>query len=254
VFRPENTFADGRTAPKTGPGSWRRVKKPWWMVLVLVFCITVFCITPARGQKFDVTPLVGGMFGGTVQTQQENTQGPTVRATLSDSFSFGVAAGFRFEGDDVDLNSCEDCSLVEFRWVRRLSNLNLQNTPLLLPTPLGSAVAQPSVTIDHFLGDFTHEWVVEANGTPLRPFLTASLGAAHMGTPQAGQTRFAFGFSTGMKVFPQQRWGIRFQVEYLGIVMSAGAQQVICAGGCIVVLDGGVMNQFQVSAGPIFRF
>jgi hypothetical protein len=75
-----------------------------------------------------------------------------------------------------------------------------------------------------------------------------------MSTPASSATRFAFGLGTGFKVFPKPHWGFRFQVEYLPIVMHAEAQSVVCFSGCVVALSGGLMNQFQVSFGPAFRF
>jgi hypothetical protein len=75
-----------------------------------------------------------------------------------------------------------------------------------------------------------------------------------MSTPAESSTRFEFGIGGGVKVFPRPRWGIRLQVEYLPIVMHAEVQRVVCAGGCIVMLNGGVMNQFVANIGPIFRF
>jgi hypothetical protein len=42
--------------------------------------------------------------------------------------------------------------------------------------------------------------------------------------------------------------------EYLPIVMHTEVQTLVCAGGCVVILNGGVMNQFQLSIGPAFRF
>jgi hypothetical protein len=40
----------------------------------------------------------------------------------------------------------------------------------------------------------------------------------------------------------------------LPMVMHADLQQVVCTVGCVVVLGGGVMNQFEVTVGPTFRF
>jgi hypothetical protein len=74
-----------------------------------------------------------------------------------------------------------------------------------------------------------------------------------MATPVESSTRFEFGFGAGVNFFPKPRWGLRFQVEYLPIVRHAEVQEVVCAGGCIVILNGGVMNQFVVNVGPIFR-
>jgi hypothetical protein len=66
--------------------------------------------------------------------------------------------------------------------------------------------------------------------------------------------RFAFGIGTGVKIFPKPRWGIRIEVEYLPTVMHGELERLVCTGGCVVVLNGGVMNQIQLSIGPAFRF
>jgi hypothetical protein len=88
----------------------------------------------------------------------------------------------------------------------------------------------------------------------VRPFILGSVGAARLSTPVSGSTRFAFGLGVGVKVFPQRHWGVRVQVEYLPTVLNAEVQRVICTGGCVVALSGGLMNQFEFSLGPVFRF
>ena len=62
-------------------------------------------------QGFEVTPFIGGRFGGTFEIQPEGAA--EVRATLKDSTSYGVAAGVRFD----------DLSVIEFRWTRTKSAL-----------------------------------------------------------------------------------------------------------------------------------
>ncbi len=206
----------------------------------------LICAIPALGQKsYEITPLVGGLFGGTMKLGEEDSS--NFKAHLPDRLSFGIAGGVRFGDDD-----CEDCDVIEFRWLRQNTHLRLDQD-FFLPAPTGAPFFNPAVTVDDYLGDFTHEWKLKET-RKVRPFLTASLGAAHMTTPAGGGTRFAFAFSTGAKVFPKPHWGIRFEVEYLPIVMDAELERVVCAGGCIVALSGGLMNQFQVSVGPIFRF
>ena len=195
----------------------------------------------AYGQaSFEVTPLFGGRFGGSLKVEQDGQANR--KAPLDDDFSFGVAAGFRFDGDD-----CESCSIVDFRWMRQNTHLGLTNTSL------PAAVAQPRMTMDHFLADFTREFPVGEPESRIKPFVTASAGAVLMSTPLESRTRFEFGIGAGVNVFPKPRWGLHFQVEYLPIVMHADVQQVVCAGGCVVIINGGVMNQVVVSVGPIFR-
>ena len=196
-------------------------------------------------QHFEVTPLVGGMFGGTWRLEQARI--PNIEAHFGDRLSFGIAGGVRFDSDD-----CEKCNLIEFRWLRQETHLWPSHDPIVFP-PLASGMFHPPVTLDHFLADFSHEWNIEESKI-ISPFLSASLGAVRMETPAATATRFVFGIGTGLKIFPSRHWGMRFEIEYLPIVKSADLQRVICAAGCIVALYGGVMNQFQISAGPAFRF
>jgi hypothetical protein len=202
-------------------------------------------VVSAHGQRYEVTPLVGGMFGGTVTLEEQRV--PNFEAHVESSFSFGVAGGFRYDAED-----CDGCNVIEFRWLRQNTHLALRQNPLLLP-PVTAPLFRPAVTIDRFLGDFTREWIVK-EARMIRPFVTASLGAARMSTPENNATRFMFGIGAGMKVFPKRHWGVRFQAEYLPIVMHANLQRVVCTVGCIVILSGGVMNQFELSVGPTFRF
>jgi|SRR5581483_1943661 len=208
--------------------------------------ILLVSVVSSYGQRYEITPLIGGMFGGTVNLEEQGV--PNFEAHLEDRLSFGIAGGIRYNTDD-----CDGCNLIEFRWIRQNSHLRLDQDPLVVAPVSATPSFHPSVTMDHFLGDFTREFNIEDNAM-IKPFVNATLGAVRMATPAASATRFVFGIGTGFKVFPAHHWGIRFQVEYLPIVMHAELQRVVCAGGCIVALNGGLMNQFQVSIGPAFRF
>jgi hypothetical protein len=109
------------------------------------------------------------------------------------------------------------------------------------------------VAFDYFLVDFAHEWNLE-DAKKIKPFLSASLGAAILSAPVSNAARFVFGVGTGVEVLPKPRWGFRFQVEYLPLVMHVNLQRAVCVGGCVFILGGGVMNRFGVSVGPTFRF
>jgi hypothetical protein len=208
-------------------------------------------LVPVYGQRYDITPLVGGMYGGTVKLEQEAVS-PNVLAHADDSFSFGVAGGFRFDADDIDGDVCEACNLIEFRYLRQNTHLSLAQN-LLVPAPVTAPVFHPRVTFDNFLGDFTREWPIQ-EARKIRPFGTVTLGAARISTPASSFTRFVFGIGAGVKVFPKPHWGILLQVEYLPIVLQADIQRLVCTAGCIVVLGGGVMNRLEFSVGPTFRF
>ena len=201
-------------------------------------------LVPVYGQSYEITPLVGARFGGTMELEQ--TGAPNVNAHIADSVSFGVAGGYRF--DTVDP---EGHDLIEFRWMRQNSHLSVKQDPLSV-NPLATPFRQ-SISLDHFLADFTHEFIVR-EAPRIQPFLTGTLGASLLSAPASSGTRFAFGIGAGVKIFPTVRWGLRLKAEYLPTLMHTELQTLVCAGGCIVVLNGGVMNQFEVSIGPSFRF
>ena len=195
----------------------------------------------AYAQNVEVTPLFLGSFSGNMKVQQAGQ--PNRLADLDDSLGFGVSGGYRYGHDD----DCEKCSLVGLRWMRQTAHLTIGNSS---PNP---ALFHPSVTLNHFLFDMAKEFPVAETHDVVKPFIVVSAGAAIMSTPVENAARFVFGIGGGVNVFPKPRWGIRFQAEYLPMVMSSGEQKVVCAGGCIVALGGGIMNQLNLSVGPIFR-
>ena len=145
-------------------------------------CSLLGC-TAVYAQGYEITPLIGGMFGGTVSLEEQGA--PNFQAHLQDRLSYGISGGIRYDADD-----CRKCNLIEFRWLRQDTHLVVRQDPLVA---LPASVFRPPVTSDHFLADFTHEWPLkDVREGMIRPFLTATLGAVRMSTPDASATRFVF--------------------------------------------------------------
>ncbi len=134
-------------------------RRRWRLLIALMGSLSA-----AYGQRYDITPLFGARYGGNLNLEQQGA--PNVEAHLADSIAYGVAGGFRFDDE-----GCEGCNLFEFRWMRQDTHIGLKldplnPTPTPLPTPLTSGVSltagvfRPAVTLDHFLGDLTHEWTI----------------------------------------------------------------------------------------------
>ena len=199
---------------------------------------------PARAQyveiqSFEVTPFIGARLGGTFDIQPDGPE--RVDATLKDATSYGFSAGVRFD----------DLSLVEFRWTRTTSTLRFAAPFAFLVASIGD------VTLDQFHADFTREFVIpEVKG--LRSFLTGSLGLTHIGAAHDGFTRFSFGFGGGLKQFLGSRLAIRAEAQWLPILVDPSVSGFACGtiqlGGCLVVLSGDLVQQFQLSIGPVVRF
>jgi hypothetical protein len=213
-----------------------------------VVCLTLVAIlagaAPARAQyveiqSFELTPFIGARLGGTFDIRPDGAA--QIEATLKDATSYGFSAGVRFD----------DFSLVEFRWTRSTSTLRFDAPFAFLEASVGD------VALNQFHADFTREFVIpEVKG--LRSFLTGSLGVTHLGAAQEGFTRFSFGFGAGLKQFLGSRLAFRAEAEWLPIVVEPSVDGFACGtiqfGGCLVILNGELVQQFQLSIGPVVRF
>ena len=215
------------------------------MRILLVTLLTILAAaTPTRAQyvdiqSFEVTPFIGLRLGGTFDIQPE---GPAqVQATWKDATSYGLSAGVRFD----------DFSLVEIRWTQATSTLRF-DAPFVF---IGPAVGD--VTLNQFHADFTREFVIpEVKG--LRSFLTGSLGVTHLGAAHDGFTRFSFGFGAGLKQFLGSRLAIRAEAQWLPILVEPAVSGFACGtiqfGGCLVVINSELVQQYQITIGPVVRF
>jgi hypothetical protein len=174
--------------------------------------------------------------GGTFDIQPDGPE--PVEAALKDATSYGLSAGVRFD----------DLSLVEFRWTRATSTLRFGTPFAFLGASLGD------VTLNQFHADFTREFVVpEVKG--LRSFLTAASASRTSARRRRGSPRFSFGFGGGLKQFLGSRFGIRAEAQWLPILVDPSVSGFACGaiqfGGCLAVLSGNLVQQFQVSIGPV---
>ncbi len=174
---------------------------------------------------------------------------PNFEAQVADAVSYGLVAGYRFGQDGGGFG------VIAFRWMRERFTSDCESE---------SADDQSSrVTVIPAVGHYgqlpcsifrtSSHWMRKS--IPSSRTSRVSLGAATMGAPASSATRFAFGFGSGLKVFPSKHYGFRLGVDYMPIVMNAQLQSLVCVGGaCSFALSGGIMNQFEVNLGPAFRF
>ena len=208
------------------------------LTLAVLFAAAPACAQSLEIQGLEVTPFIGGRFGGTFDVQPEGAG--EARASLEDSVSYGVSAGIRFD----------DFSLIEFRWTRASSALRFDSGVNV--NPLAAPIAD--VTLNQFHGDFSREFPLDEVNA-IRPFIMASVGATHLGSSSNGFTRFSFGIGSGLKVAVNPKLGFRVEARWLPIWVEPEVSTFACGfGGCIAVLTGRLTQQFEVTAGPVFRF
>lgn len=211
----------------------------FWLALAAVLAASPAHAQYVQIQSFEVTPFIGARLGGTFNIQPDGAT--QIQATLKDAKSYGLSAGVRFD----------DFSLVEFRWTQAASELRFGAPFAFLGTSIGE------VTLNQFHADFTQEWVIpEVKG--LRSFLSGSVGVTHLGASQGEFTRFSFGLGAGLKQFFGSRFAIRAEAQWLPIVVQPSVDAFACGtvqvGGCLVILQGELVQQLQLSIGPVVRF
>jgi hypothetical protein len=214
------------------------------VAVCLILPAILAAATPARAQyveiqAFEVTPFVGIRFGGSFDLETDGAL--QTQATWKDARSHGVSAGVRFD----------QLSVIEFRWTQSTSELRFDAPFRLLGASLGE------VTLNQFHADFTREVVIpEVKG--LRTFLTGSVGATHIASADEGFTRLSFGFGAGLKQFLASKLAIRAEAHWLPIWIEPEVGGWACGtielGGCLVVLNGRITQQFQLSVGPVVSF
>lgn len=187
-----------------------------------------------RFMRFDVTPLIGYRTSISFPIMQQ-AQGQTTNAVLTEKPSYGFAVGVRLNEED----------LVEIRWARQASNIHLA----------GGSGTSTQVVLHQVHLDCTHEFFMDTWPMWVRPYVIGSVGGTHIGGgSNAAFTRFSFGLGTGLKVYFSRHVGLRFQAEWLPIVINPEVGTFVCGAGCVVRLSATAVSQGEVVAGPVFRF
>ena len=212
-----------------------------------VVCLTLLGMSAAAPptaqyveiQSMEVMPFIGLRLGGTFEVQPDGFE--QIEAAWKDAASYGFSTGVRFD----------DFSLIEFRWTKSMSTLRFGGPFAFLGASVGD------VTLNQFHADFTREFeITQVKG--LRSFLSRRFGLTDLGAGQDGFTRFSFGFGAGLKQFLGSRLAIRAEALWLPILVEPSVDGFACGtiqfGGCLVFLNGELVQQFQLSIGPVVRF
>jgi hypothetical protein len=190
--------------------------------------------TFAQG-RFDVTPMFG--YSSSASFPLASDTNSKNRARVASSGNFGIGAGVRYDDEQV----------IEFHYSRQSSTMTFEGSPALSPVFSSHSV------LERYLGDFTHEFMLE-KPVAVRPFLMASVGMTRITAAGESYNRFTFGIGGGVKWFPLKWFGIRAQGQWLPTLIDPEIKVFICAGGCAVTLGGKIAHQATISLGPIFSF
>jgi hypothetical protein len=209
-----------------------RIGYPPLNLALVIFVVPLSTLAQGR---FDVTPMFG--YSSSASSPLASDTNSKNRARVASSGSFGIGAGVRYHDEQV----------IEFHYSRQSSTMRFEGLPTLSPVFSSHSV------LERYLGEFTHEFVLE-QPMAVRPFLTASVGMTRITAAGESYNRFAFGIGGGVKWFPLEWFGIRAQGQWLPTLIDPEIKAFICAGGCAVTVGGKLAHQATISLGPIFSF
>lgn len=163
-------------------------------------------------------------------------EGVEGRVSFESTPSYGVAAGVRYNDEDV----------IEIRWARQDTHVRVTGGPIPF---------RQRVTLDQFHLDCSHEYFVQGWPEWARPFVIGSVGVTHVSSTasSASFTRISFGIGAGIKAFPSRHIGIKMQAQWLPLWITPEVT-AYCALGCVLHLHGQLASQGEITIGPVFRF
>jgi hypothetical protein len=107
------------------------------------------------------------------------------------------------------------------------------------------------VTLDSFLAG--GQWDA-APRSPIRPFLSALVGATRIEAPGSAATHFTAALGGGAKLMASDTFGVRLEARAIA-VFSGGSATGLCGGsGCTIGLSGWGTLQADLSAGILIAF
>lgn len=186
--------------------------------------------------RIELTPYGAYSLGGTF-----NDIDTDASAELQDSGSFGLLLNVR--------------QAANTQWEVIYSQ---QNTDAEV-TGLATGNELHETTVHYLQGGGTYQ----GDGDLVRPYLAATIGAAHIDIATDGydsETFFAFSIGGGLQFWPNNQLGVRLEGRAFGTLVRSDSN-LFCisdpgngTAGCALSVAGEVLWQFQAMAGVVFRF
>ncbi|MCU7845469.1 MAG: hypothetical protein KZQ93_16700 [Candidatus Thiodiazotropha sp. (ex Monitilora ramsayi)] len=178
-----------------------------------------------------------------------------------DGLEFVPFVGYRFGGSFDDANTGQSLDLDETgSWGFTISKLASRDTRYeFLYSHQDTRLTDRTNPDDAFdldvhylhLGgtvDMSHDRVI--------PFFSGGIGMTHMSPGRSGfnnETRLSLSFGGGLKWYPTDRLGIRFEMRGYGTLMDTNGS-LFCDSGCDLQLSSDLFPQFETNLGLIFSF
>ena len=201
------------------------MRLPHFSTIWLLVILSPFC--QAADSELEITPFVGYRFGGTLEERQT---GSTWDFKESSDWGFTLSQPASQTTRYEFLYSHQDTSLAESTDPDNAFDLDVHYLHM-------------GGTVDVYHDRFT-------------PYFSGGLGMTYMQPVHAGyenKTRFSLSVGGGLKWYPTERLGIRFEMRGYSTLVNSSSS-LFCDGGCDLQISGDAFPQFETNLGLIFRF
>ena len=208
------------------------------MIKVFGAFLALLAASAAHAQEnefnFELTPFAGFATGCEFEDKATSAS-----LHLEDSSNFGLILNIR------------ESAITQWEIIYSRQATEADTTGL----PIGGAPLD--IDVHYIQGGGTYLF----EGNNARPFLAATIGAAHFEPGRSGvgsETFFAFSIGIGLHVRPNDRFGIRLEARGYGTLLDSDSD-LFCQSDpaglvCAVRVEGNVLWQVQATAGFVFRF
>ena len=203
---------------------------------VLLAILLLFSTSGAMGETaltgVEISPFVGYMVGGTIETEEDN--GSQDDAEIRGSGDYGLFL-------DFVLNHRGSVGVMYSR----------QNTDLDSDPVAGSG--DTPMRVEYFHVEGFYQWLRGAS----RPYVVASAGVTRLAP--AGfdaDSRLSLSIGGGVKYFPAEHFGFRLEGRYYGSLLAEDDEE-FCTDDdevCVVYNDNIILSQVDFKAGLVFAF
>ena len=202
----------------------------------------------AQDPRVEISATAGWTFSNGVEADSSLTVpgvGTFTSIDPKDAFSWGLRLGF-FAGENSEIG---------FLFNQQPTELELGGT---------TTIKLGDMKINNYHGYYAYNF--GGGGAAVRPYLLFGLGATQYGKVTAtvagtsrdiaGESRFSGTGAFGVKVYPGENVGVRFEGRWTPTYITTSTTGWWCDPywGCYLVGDSKYSHQFELAAGVSFRF
>ncbi len=205
---------------------------PQYVAILCFLAIPLAGIAHAQSRRVEISPFVGGQFGGGIQSSPG-------RLEIEPGIVYGAIVDVRVRPD----------ATIQMLYGRQDTTLEFESSDLFFPSTVRAGLA---VEYYHLGG------AVEFGEGRLRPYFALTVGATRF-NPKVedvgSEWRFSIGSGLGVKTYLSPRFGLRLEGRvWPTFLQTSGGFLCSLPGACLVSVEADFLTQGSATAGFFVTF